>query len=562
MRSAARSISLAVAALVGLVLLWGFFSENGLAIPTHVRHLQIPLLHSSPKYNGDSSSSIGNGGSSSSSSSSSISTVSQDSKQELDDDDTAIPSSYSTVDTLWYQWSQIIYDNRPHLSKIELTSDAPNNGVHGADPNPRAPYHDLVKNPATDMAAMESAHTGLSEELNKLARTTSPYKGHGVVLVGGAEYYGPAITTISMLRKLGCELQVEVFVRNRSEYEPYVCEEFFPKIGAKCMVITDFLDRGAHVFEAGHYQLKVLALLFSSFRHVLFLDSDSMPLIDPYAKMMQVEPYKSTGMVVWPDFWAATESPVFYKIAGLEGFPAGLPKTSSESGQMLMDKGTHLQALLLATYYNIYGPDLYYRLLSQGAMGEGDKETFLAAAVVMNSTYYRVKHPVEAVMNDDGPKSKGRAMLQYHAGDEVSTSKAADKPVRPAFLHANLPKMNAGHLVDEGDLFSEVNTTQRWRLLGDKDKQIRMFGYDIEATIFEIMMKSGCDLADKIKDWQKREKLCQRITEHYEQLFAGHGEEKEVVGNNVAAALKGATDDGEDDDEDLLLGARARVMMI
>ncbi|KAK7679537.1 Golgi alpha-1,2- mannosyltransferase [Cerrena zonata] len=42
-------------------------------------------------------------------------------------------------------------------------------------------------------------------------------------------------------------------------------------------------------------------------------------------------------------------------------------------------------------YYNYYGPDYYYPLLSQGAAGEGDKETFIAAAHKLKLPYYQVK---------------------------------------------------------------------------------------------------------------------------------------------------------------------------
>ena len=63
--------------------------------------------------------------------------------------------------------------------------------------------------------------------------------------------------------------------------------------------------------------LKVLAMLASSFEDNLFLDADSIPLVD-IEPVFEQEPYKSHGYVLWPDFWYRTTSPRFYDIAGVK----------------------------------------------------------------------------------------------------------------------------------------------------------------------------------------------------------------------------------------------------
>ena len=171
-------------------------------------------------------------------------------------------------------------------------------------------------------------------------------------------------------------------------------------------------------FKVTHYQLKSLAMLFSSFAEILYLDSDSIPVIDPSMELFSTEPYKSSGLVIWPDFWVSTESPIFYTVAGLS-FPPDLPKSSSEAGQVLINKRTHLQTLLLAIYYNIYGPDYYYPLLSQGVLGQGDKETFMAAALVLGQSYYRVKTGVAIVGRHSGVEFKGSGMVQHHPSNNL-----------------------------------------------------------------------------------------------------------------------------------------------
>lgn len=350
------------------------------------------------------------------------------------------------------------------------------------------------------------------------------YSGMGIVTVGGGEYFGPAIISLHMLRKTGCILPVEIFVADAKEYEPTLCENYLPKYGARCLVLSDFLKdgNGAHRFEATHYQLKSLAMLFSSFAEILYLDSDSIPLVDPSTDLFSTEPYISNGLVTWPDFWIATESPLFYTIAGLPSFPTNLPKSSSEAGQVLLNKNTHIKALLLAIYYNIFGPKYYYPLLSQGVLGQGDKETFMAAAVVLEGSYYRVKTGVTSVGRNNGQEFKGSGMIQYHPSDDLLSSQFQQNGnvtvVRPAFVHANTPKMNAGHLVDEGDLFSVKDQT-RLRLWGSQAEQNMVFGVDLEKEVWELLVETGCELEHVLWEWKERERMCVRLQEHWKELF-------------------------------------------
>ncbi|GAM89155.1 hypothetical protein ANO11243_071910 [Dothideomycetidae sp. 11243] len=502
MRSAARTASLVAATLLALFLIFKHTLYSSAAIQTSFRRVQSTLL------------------------------------QQQDDshykDDIVIPSNISAVEAVWYRWSKIMYDHRPDVAKIELKQSAPSVGIPAKDASMRGLWQNLITNTETDLLIMQKAHAGFIKELNKV-QEPGPWSGHGIVIVAGGRWFGTALTTIQMIRRLGSELPVEVFMKDEDEYEEYVCREFLPKLNAKCLVMTDFLKTGKHQWKASHFQLKVLALMFSSFQHVLFLDSDSMPITDPYKEMMLTEPYLSTGLILWPDFWRATESPAFYSVAGVP-FPLDLPANSCESGQFMMDKNKHIKTLLLSVYYNIYGPDLYYKLLSQGAMGEGDKETFFFAAVVLNTTFYRVKHGVGALMNDDGSRSHGTGMLQYHAADEVSAGtdvsggsrttppfvRSEDKDSRIAFLHAHSPKLNPGNMPYTDAIYSQEDKSKRLRIYGNKEKVIKMFGYDLEEAIWQIMVQTGCSLQDKIKDWKKKEDLCDKLHEHYDKLFGGN----------------------------------------
>lgn len=444
----------------------------------------------------------------------------------------------------WKKWSRILNDARPKTpNKIVLSGHA-----QAQKPQPgqtlRTPYRDHVRQPMAELESLQTLHKQyvdkLEEELGDGPKHMSQrrwkgldiFKGRGIVMVGGGEYFGPTIITLHMLRRTGSKLPVEVFVPDDDEYEEEVCDVYLKKLDARCVVMSHILDQSPLKtgrdddadMKITHYQLKSLALLLSSFSEALLLDSDSMPLSDPASEIFDVEPYRSKGMINWPDFWRASESPKFWTIAGKTGFPADLPVFASETGQLAVNKATHLAPLLLATYYNIFGPDYYYPLLSQGALGQGDKETFLAAATVLNSTYYRVKTYPDRLGRDNGLADKGTAMVQRSAADDYryhtssSSSPPSHNSIRPMFLHSNTPKMNAGHLVDEGDLVG-VDGETHLRLFGPKEALVKQFGFDVEQTVWDLLVQTGCELQDVIEEWQTRQSLCERLEEHHKAVF-------------------------------------------
>lgn len=443
----------------------------------------------------------------------------------------------------WAKWSRAIYDARPTTSKIILTGKAPTQKPPGGE-YIRKPHRDHIRNPEDELKTLQKLHAQfvntIEKELGDNQRNSSTrrwkgldiFKGRGIVMVGGGEYFGPAIIGLHMLRKTGSTLPVEVFVPDEDEYEEEVCEKYLKKLNAKCVVLSQILDKSAIKtsqkdgadMKVTHYQLKALALLLSSFSDALLLDSDSIPLFDPAQYIFDSEPYKSKGLLIWPDFWRASESPKFWTIAGKTDFPAELPSTASEAGELAINKATHLAPLLLATYYNIWGPEHYYPLLSQGALGQGDKETFLAAAVNLNSTYYRVKTPAGKLGRNDGLTDKTTGLVQHLPSDDhhyysgTSSSPPSHKSIRAMFLHSNTPKMNAGHLVDEGDLVS-WNGDTRLRLFGKKEDMMKQFGSDVEQSIWDLLVQTGCELQDVIEEWKERERVCERLEQHYQAVF-------------------------------------------
>jgi alpha 1,2-mannosyltransferase len=477
----------------------------------------------------------------------------------------------------WKQWARHIAAAKPKTRPVKVTWPAPNIPATKFEPDAtRAKPANHIDISAEDVNSLKGSHAqfrGTLEDFHAEEESKKIYSGTGIVTVAGGEFFGPSIVGIRMLRRTGSTLPVEVFLANWEEYEPQLCEEVYPSLNARCIVISDYVtpdnkaERVEGIPEITHFQLKALALLFSSFQQILYLDSDSIPLLDPQSELFSRPPYTHTGFVGWPDFWLGTEATEFYAIAGMGDFPEHLPQTSSETGQLLIDKKKHLRTLLLAAYYNVWGPEYYYPLLSQGGMGQGDKNTFETAAIVLGLPYYRVVAPVKSVGRKDGERFKGSGMVQFHPTDDwriyrkdrKETSASAlsssaygkaeaalpaglhDHPalssgsharrqvsellgdarpsIRPAFLHANTPKMNAGHLVDEGDL-NDQDSGDSLRLWGSAKEQIDLFRVDLEKRVWGEMVQSGCDLENVIFEWVDRKNICERLKGHWDNVFA------------------------------------------
>ncbi len=424
------------------------------------------------------------------------------------------------IKAFWAEWADIFDQARPQIKHIKVQIPASVDGSEEANGD-RVPCPTTLGMSQQDVGSMQASQKILLDRLKSFdnSKIRGMYKGTGVVTVAGGEYFPPAITSILMLRKTGSKLPVHVFLQNREEYEVEICEEYLPTLNAECFVIEDFL-RERTPFAVTHFQLKALAILFSSFETILYLDSDCMPLRNP-SELLSTEPFASTGLVSWPDYWIATEDPVFYTIGGLLSFPKNVPARASETGEMLISKDKHLPSLLLASYYNVFGPSHYYPILSQGATGEGDKETFMAAAILLGRPYYRVRTRVGTVGYHEGGEFRGVGMVQHHAGDDLiklhAKSDNKTMTVRPFFLHANMPKMNLGHMVDEGELITEAGEPRR--LWGPKESQIKVFGQDIERSVWHEMIDMACALQKVLNDWQGRERVCDRGREHWDKLY-------------------------------------------
>ncbi|ODV74246.1 alpha-mannosyltransferase [Cyberlindnera jadinii NRRL Y-1542] len=412
-----------------------------------------------------------------------------------------------------------------------------------------------------EVARLQSIHKSVSESLpTKFPKGL--YKGTGIVMIGGGRFSWLSLLSIKSMRSFGCKLPVELIIPTSEEYEYDFCEEILPALGGSCVLLQNVL--GTEIMKDipfKGYQYKSLALLASSFDNTLFLDSDNVLVSNP-DKMFNSEPFLSKGFVSWPDYWERTTSPYLYEIMGIqvnetvrvntrewplpkpevvtdpEAVPfhelqGAFPELSTESGQILIRKSDHVKTLCLALFYNLFGPEFFYPLISQGADGEGDKDTFVIAAINQDESYYQVHSNIKTFgWVDTGTGNfNGVAMGQrdptedYEMFEAIANSQNPnweefDKDRAKVFtVHANYPKLDPFLLHKEEKL--KNSNGQDFRMYSDVGNFLP-YKFDFELVQYKRMKFMLCDLNLSLKYFNEitRAELCQFIESHLEYLLA------------------------------------------
>ncbi|KAI8228156.1 Alpha-1,2-mannosyltransferase MNN21 [Colletotrichum sp. SAR 10_96] len=374
----------------------------------------------------------------------------------------------------WSSLHTLLQKTAPSISEpLRSARDPTEEDLDASKNDNTSPRPDNIPLSETDLAALTESHSAYVSALRSLAPRLPVWKGtSGVVMTAGGGYLGTALTSLLLLR------------RSRPAPLPH---------------------RPAQA-QRRHYQYKVLSILLSPFEKVLYLDSDAWPISSP-DRLFTSEPFLSRGLITWPDFWLTTISPHFHTITNSSA-PPTLRRRSSESGILLYDKRTHAQSLLLATYYNWHGPDVYYPLLSQHAPGEGDKETFAQAALALSQPFYDVRTPdtvlgrwINGTFETAGMKQADPAadfrLQGGFSGADLDADHAREPPVAkkaaPLFIHHNLFKIDLFKVGGASDpMFRLDEEGKPGRLWGPDEKLVRDSGFDVERAMWDVVLKANC----------------------------------------------------------------------
>lgn len=356
----------------------------------------------------------------------------------------------------------------------------------------------------------------------------SNYEGSsGYVLVGGGKYSWLSYLVIKQIRRSGAKLPIELFIPTLADYEADFCEKLLPELGARCNVFDDALAKNLKQrFNIGGYQYKMLALISSRFENVLYVDSDNFPTRN-VDYLFETSLYKEKNLIIWPDAWGRTTNPKYYQIAGVDvkerkvrysnydkkqaeiaglqevkplheytfadshyhDFEGTLPNPSSETGMLMINKTSHLKTLLLCLYYNVFGPNFYYPLLTQGSAGEGDKETFIAAAHVMGEPWFQTLKQFKWVgYHSQKTKKFVSKSLGHFDPVQSQDSIVEGKNVDLIFMHLSYPKFYPDWLANNHDLIYE-DLKDHIRMYKDVYENVE---YDFDLRVLQLFVQGMC----------------------------------------------------------------------
>lgn len=270
----------------------------------------------------------------------------------------------------------------------------------------------------TDYVLPKSEIRVITQHWKDFVDTILPYPDHfegkGIVIcAGGKSYFTCCWILINVLRnELNCKLPIEVWYRGE-EITPELDKELM-RFDVTSHNVEDYYDIPPGM---SGYVMKPMAILFSSFKEVLFLDADNVCTMDPEF-LFDLPEYKEYGAIFWPDFWTTDR---FNQIWEIIGVPSNNGK-EQESGQVLINKEFCWRELNLALYFNINNR-IYYNYLV------GDKDTFRFAWLALNKSFYFIEHEVASCgyIDLDGAFI-GHTMVQHIPDGRI------------IFLHRNLLK--------------------------------------------------------------------------------------------------------------------------
>lgn len=206
------------------------------------------------------------------------------------------------------------------------------------------------------------------------------FEGRGIVIcAGGTRYFTCAWVLISILRRVHqVTLPIQVWHLGRRE----MSEEMRILLGEEGVEVVDAEAVLARYPKrlTGPWPLKPYAIAHSRFREVLYLDADTVPLVDP-CQAFGWQPYRDNGLLLWPDVVDIKASNPIWARLGLE--PAD--RISIDSGVLLADKIRAWDILDLTMALNEFSDELY-RLI------HGDKDTFLLSTMLLNRSFGLVPH--------------------------------------------------------------------------------------------------------------------------------------------------------------------------
>eukprot|EP00835_Amoeboradix_gromovi_P002205 NODE_120_length_18891_cov_0.302682.p3 type:complete len:649 gc:universal NODE_120_length_18891_cov_0.302682:8729-10675(+) len=261
----------------------------------------------------------------------------------------------------------------------------------------------------------------LSMYINILKQSTptvaSGMDKKGIVMLSYDSAFEETLFNVKFIRSsLKSDISVEIFHFNEISSRNKILLEMVPNVQVRALKDKGFLGVQLTRSSSGHnYHLKLSALQQSEFDKILYLDSDSTPMVDPL-DLFNSKAFIDYGLVIFSDMWKTNPNNPVYEIFAFQC----KDELEIEAGQWIIDKHRHFETLALS--YLIMMDHQYWLKIFFG-----DKDVVRWAARYLDAPYYLEPTFMRSYGFEQHPYRCGHAMMHYFEN-------------KPAFFHDNLLK--------------------------------------------------------------------------------------------------------------------------
>ena len=260
------------------------------------------------------------------------------------------PANLRSNDSLVHQWKELQILFTTH-TPLMLSPQASSGGQASDLQDDELPMP--LPTSAAEAIPLKSTHRQLVESVPPYPR--GQYRGRGIVMLAGGSKSEFAATSLGMLRQLGSKLPVELWFLHITPKERVWCQQLAGQ-GITCQVLEDLY---ADADEAFLYeeQTETATMILSSFDQIIYLSSDTIPVVKP-DDIFDAQAFQKSGVVLWPDFWASSETRWAAFITGMQADARvqRLGDGTIDAAQMVWDKKRHWKVsspFFLDAYYQI-----------------------------------------------------------------------------------------------------------------------------------------------------------------------------------------------------------------
>lgn len=191
-----------------------------------------------------------------------------------------------------------------------------------------------------------------------LQQEPPPFHGRGIVIAGGGKYLSWAWCVAKHCRDLGWTEGIQVWYLGKAEMP----EDAKPRFEELDVELVDALEmrksRPMRILEG--WELKIYAVMNCPWRHVLFIDSDNFPAVNP-AEMFNHQDILKHGSIFFSDCFNHNKKGWGFIYAGIRP-----PSFEWETGQFIVDKKRVWMSLRWC-FWAMEHSDVWFQL------GHGDK---------------------------------------------------------------------------------------------------------------------------------------------------------------------------------------------